>query len=375
MISGSYPPMPDGVGDYTQTLFFRLKETLKSNITLITTRTRQSHQEGDYNVMGEITTWDTKSVIKIIRKLKRLNPDIVHIQYPAIRYGRHPAVNMLPLLLRIVTPKIRVISTFHEFSNRTLKGKLRLMMSAIFTHRAIIVERHYKSDMKRMWPPISRKLTYVPVGSNIKPENLSEHDRQLHMKDMGLSPDEHIIVYFGTIKPKKGIELLLNTFNTIHHQIPKTKLFLLGHLDEEFYNNYLHDHIERMKNPDSVILTGSLDARAISHILQLADVCVLPFPDGVSGKRGSFMAAMYHRLPIVTTRPQVPFDGLIDGENVLLVPYGDQEELAQQLKSLLEDSSLRERLRSGIDELVQVYSWEQIRDKTLEEYRNLLSND
>ncbi len=40
MISGSYPPMKDGVGDYTQRLFSVLKRKFEEpNIFLITTKT------------------------------------------------------------------------------------------------------------------------------------------------------------------------------------------------------------------------------------------------------------------------------------------------------------------------------------------------
>src|SRR5207237_4253820 len=62
----------------------------------------------------------------------------------------------------------------------------------------------------------------------------------------------------------------------------------------------------RQRLDKRVIQTGWLDPAALSSYLLAADVALLPYADGASGRRGSLLACAEHRLPIVSTLPAAP---------------------------------------------------------------------
>ena len=102
-----------------------------------------------------------------------------------------------------------------------------------------------------------------------------------------------------------------------------------------------------------------------------ADLCVLPYRDGVSFLHGTFHAALAHGVPIVTTRPRLPLPELVDGGNVLLVPPEQPEALAEAITQLAGAPGLRRMLREGAKTLSEQFRWEKIAADTLALYRSM----
>jgi len=370
MISGSYPPMKDGVGDYTQKLFEALRERLGDELSLITTETVITKHSQARGIWGIISKWDYRAIGIIIRTLKEMKPDLVHIQYPSCGYGKRPAVNFLPLILQFVFPRIRVVSTIHEFTNRSLLGKLRLLIGIIFSDKVIIVDKQYARDIKRFWPFVARKLVHIPVGANIlPPPDLSKAQVKQVRESLGMENADPIICYFGVIRRGKGLTLLLEAFYEVTKQYPNSKLLLIGHIsDQGYYKEVIEPAIESRGLGKQVVLTGSCEPADLSRYLMLSDICVLPFEDGVTTKRGSFMVALQHGLPIITTKSKFLPDGLMDGKNVILFDYGDKQALVTRMIDLLRDHQLRRKLVHNTASLARTFCWDNIARKTCDVY-------
>ena len=86
MITGDFPPAVTGVGDYTH----RLVESLAAagaNVDVFTGATQAGAESSPQD-------WSFGVVPRVLRALDRLGPGaLVHIQYPAMAYGRRPAIN------------------------------------------------------------------------------------------------------------------------------------------------------------------------------------------------------------------------------------------------------------------------------------------
>jgi len=111
--------------------------------------------------------------------------------------------------------------------------------------------------------------------------------------------------------------------------------------------------------------TGYMLPEAVSAGLLAADICVLPYRDGVSFRRGTLHACLSHGRAIVTTRPAVPLPEVCHGENMFLVrPYAP-EELAEAIALLAQDRTLCERLERGARALAAEFAWERIARQTV----------
>jgi len=372
MVSGSYPPMKDGVGDYTQQLYDALRERLGDEISLITTETELSRDAQERGIWGIVRRWNCRALGTIIKTLSTIRPDVVHIQYPAKGYRKRPEINLLPLILQLTFPRVRVVSTIHEFTNRSLLGKLRLLISIVFSDRVIIVDKWYARDIKKFWPFTARKLVHIPVGANIMPCHKHNGTEVKNWRErLGIAMEDFVMCFFGVIRAGKGIELLLEAFRVVHSRYPHTKLLFIGRIDETYFDRSIKPIINEHEFSSSILVTGSCPAEAVSQYFAISNICVLPFEDGVSTKRGSFMAALQHGLPIITTRGRFVPEGLMDRENVMLVDYGSSDGLADAIVELIENDELRTGLARKALELAREFRWDNIALRTLGLYRSV----
>ena len=70
--------------------------------------------------------------------------------------------------------------------------------------------------------------------------------------------------------------------------------------------------IDRMGLQSRIQWTGREASEAISADLNAVDICLLPYADGASLRRGTLMAALANGCAIVTTAPQTPIANLRD---------------------------------------------------------------
>jgi glycosyltransferase involved in cell wall biosynthesis len=127
----------------------------------------------------------------------------------------------------------------------------------------------------------------------------------------------------------------------------------------------------RLGVEERVAWTGYVEAEEVSAAFLAADVCALPFRDGVSFLHGTFHAALVHGVPIVTTRPRLDLPELVHGENVWFVPPQDPEALAAAIGHLAGAPEQRRALGRGAAALADEFRWDRIAAGTIQLYRRL----
>src|SRR3954464_14264174 len=102
-ISGSFPPMPCGVGAYTARLVEAVAARPGYTIGVLTTGTTGKRHLPDGVEMLEVANdWSWKSLLPLARRIRAWKPDVVHIQYPSQAYGSHRAPWILSALLKVL---------------------------------------------------------------------------------------------------------------------------------------------------------------------------------------------------------------------------------------------------------------------------------
>ena len=357
MICASYPPTEDGVGDYTGILLSKLVGS-GTNIFLLTSK--KSGILKSKEILPIIEKWDFWGGVKIMKALVEMRPDIIHLQYPSFGYKRYLMVNLLPFFTRLVLPKSKFVVTQHEFSSYSITGRLRMALHLIFSHKIIVSDARNKKEIAKFLPFVKKRLEYLPIASNISPTGV---------KNDFSYKDNFVISYFGLIRQGKGIEILLKAFSIIGDI--KTSLLIIGGA-KNGYHREICDEIRNLNLTKKVKITGYCSKERASRYLLSSDVCVLPFLDGVSERRGSFLAALSHRLPVITTRADSLPPGLRNGINVRLVRPGNPEGLASAIRELIKDRNMRERIATEGYKWSRQFSWEKILRGTLDIYQGLI---
>ncbi len=382
LISGEYPPDRGGVGDFTARLGRALAQ-LGHQVHVITSRSASediSDGTGQVSVHRVVRNWGWGCWTQVLAAAEELNLDVLDIQYQAAAYGMHLAINVVPP--PITRPP--VVVTFHDLKVPYLfpkAGPVRWWVVRMLARRADGVIVTNREDYLRLEDEIApHKLNTIPIGSNIDPVPPAGYDRDPERSRWGINPDDLLLGYFGFLNESKGGEELVQALNLlVQRGMPAHLLKIGGRAGTSDPTNLAYaERIDRLiaelDLADRVHWTGYLSPTQVSAALLATDVCVLPYRDGVSLRRGSLLACLAHGRAIVTTRPSVPLAWIRNGENMLLVEAGASSALAQAVIRLADDSRMRARLESGARDLAAEFTWERIARRTAAVFSRLLRN-
>lgn len=361
LITGAYPPLKDGIGDYTA----RLADNLKNN----------SNLEIEVVSSGQIKSWNIFGVLDIIRHIKEKDINIVHIQYPSSRFRRTIALAFLPLFIKLISPKTKVIITLHEFSISYPINRLRQLVLGLFSDKVVVSDAKEFKQLAGSWPGafIKNKLVVIPIGSNIDAYEADAEIKEKFFKEHRLDSKAVIISFFGFIHKNKGVEILLNTLAVLKNKKIPIFLMLIGELKPDNpYHRRIQHLIDSLGLEDSFYLTGYCTANEASGFLSMSNLCVLPFLDGATFRRTTLITAISHGLAVITTKAEgyVP-EGFIDGSNIVLVPVNDKKALVEAITSLGQDNALRKKIGTAAREFSERFSWDKIAARHIELYKNL----
>src|SRR5947207_2886130 len=97
LVTGSYPPMRCGVGDYTAGLARALRDSGKARVAVLI---GEDGEEDAGIEMIRIRGWSLRNALGALRAVVKWKPDVVHLQFPTQGYRSHWLPWILPLLLR-----------------------------------------------------------------------------------------------------------------------------------------------------------------------------------------------------------------------------------------------------------------------------------
>jgi glycosyltransferase involved in cell wall biosynthesis len=302
--------------------------------------------------------WGLRSVAAIAKKIRESGGSHVFMEYPGKGYRRSVFAVLLPLFIKHAARSVRVVVRLHEYSNVRLLSKLVIVPLVSFADFVIIPSEDDLALARRSMPWIRKKSKAIMIGSNVPRRDFAPAELAGFRKSLTENDSDRIATYFGFIYKNKGFEVLTDVMCSLIRKRKDLVWLVLGDfLSPRDRDAWLRD-VESRGVGSRVRYLGYVPNVDVSRYLSVTDVCVLPYADGVSLRRGSFMAAVGHGLPIVTVRNDRLNHLLKDGENILLCDSLDRHQLEEKTNRLLEDPGLRESVGRKVLDLD--FSWESI---------------
>ncbi len=389
-LSGEYPAMQGGVGDYTR-LTARALVALGAEVHVLThSRAGQGAAGAGEPVVHPVLQgygWGLWREVQDL--LEAVKPDVLHIQYQAAAYGLHPAVNLLPWRLRLRRGRPRVAVTFHDLCVPYLfpkAGPLRRQTVLALARGCDASVVTNAADWQQLHDSLPHaRIAGIPIGSNIDPVRPPNYDRQAQRERWGVAAGDWLLAYFGFLNAQKGGQTLVDALKELVRSGAPVQLLMIGGQvgasdpTNAAYLSGVKARIQTLGLAERVHWTGFTPEGEVTANLLAADVAVLPFREGASARHGSLMAALAHGLPIVST--QLPdssgeaaeshFPAVQDGTAALLVPRDDAHATAAAVRRVMQDEALRAHLSEGAVALARQFRWEAIAASHLELYRRL----
>jgi glycosyltransferase involved in cell wall biosynthesis len=377
LVSGEYPPDQGGVGDFTRELG-RALVALGHEVHVLTTpcATPDTPQPGDPTLHRTLSGWGWGCWRELLDLAADLHLDVLDVQYQAAAYNMHPAIHFVP---RKNSPPVMV--TFHDLKVPYLfpkAGPVRRWIVRLLARRAGATVTTNQEDYLQLEDQIPRKqLHLIPIGSNIPLAPPPDYDRDGERARWSVGREDLLLGYFGFLNASKGGEELMRALALLAERgLPAHLLKVGGQLGtsdptNRAYARQITDLIAELGLAERVHWTGYTDPRGVSAGLLATDVCVLPYRDGASFRRGTLHACLTHGRAIVTTRPAVDVPEMRHGENLWLVPPGDAGVLADGVAKVVADPALRARLEAGAAALAAEFAWERIARQTASVLRRM----
>jgi glycosyltransferase involved in cell wall biosynthesis len=386
-ITGEFPPMQGGVGDCTNEIAQELAARGADVQVLTSTQARDLRRSSSvvrppsFVVRPIIERWDWSSHRVLARVLREFAPHIAHIQYQTGAFAMHPAINFAPRFLK--SSRTKFVTTFHDLRVPYLfpkAGPVRDWVTRELARSSDAVIATNDDDYAQLLTLNLKLLTLIPIGSNISITESPHHPRNAWRAQLGVRDDETLLCYFGFLNESKGGETLIRALALI----PNAKLLMIGGKigasdpTNAIYLSKIESLISHLHLTDRVLWTDYTPPEIVTANFYASDVCILPYRDGASYRRGTLMAALAHGCAIVTTQVQgskfkvtSQLPPLRDGENCLLVPPDDPRALAEAIQRAMASPELRAKIGAGARALAQHFTWNRIAEQHLELYRRI----
>ena len=374
LVTGEYPPMQGGVGDFTRELARALAKQ-GQDVHVITGRNNCADDAG-VAVHSVIKSWGLRCWRQIAAVARQQQLDVLNIQYEPAAYAMQVGVNFLPSRYARRLIKAPIVTTYHDLLMPYLfpkAGPLRWKVVEYLARRSdatIVTNEEDRLRLVNLQLPTAN-LQLIPIGSNIDPAQAGVFDVVEERERWHVRRDEFTIGYFGFLNLSKGGEVLMQAMRLLLDQHLPIRLLLIGGRTgtsdptNAAYASQVDQLIATLNLQSQVTSTGFLEPSDVSRTMLASDVLALPYVDGASLRRGSLMAAIAHGRAIVTTEPRYPIEGLTHNESALFVPPNDPAALAQEIKQVIIDPELRSRLAQAVRKVARLYAWDRIAAQTV----------
>jgi glycosyltransferase involved in cell wall biosynthesis len=189
--------------------------------------------------------------------------------------------------------------------------------------------RRYISD--------DQPVTWLPVPSTIPVA--SDHEQIAAAQRQYISAVGPVIGHFGT-HPPAITSILRGILPRLLAEHPTSTVILIGANSDKFQKSLVRECPDLVNR---VIATGALPAAEVSVAIAICDLMVQPYPDGVTSRRTTMMAALDHARAIVTTHGSLTEPLWRQRGAVFLVQTGKTDNFVLATSELIRDEDRRRR--------------------------------
>ena len=351
MITCEYPPQLGGVADFTRTIADRVAQTGRevhvwapgTTGTVVEASGVIVHRE-----FGSFSLRDRKRVASLLDETAR--DRTLFLQWVPHGFGAR-AMNVgfcLWLRDRVRHHDERLDLMVHEpflpFRGSSWRAKLAAVvqraMMAVLLRAATVTWVSTTSWIPRLrgLAPDTVRFNWLPVPS---PFPIDRDVEKVAKRRYDLAePAETLVGHLGTYGTAT-LGLLTDAICRIAHLKPSATFLLFGRGSDGARDRMLHKY-PVLEN--RLRATGVLDAASISQQMQACHLMIQPYPDGVSCRRTSLIAALAHGLPVVTTTGELTEPMWAAQRAVELVAAADAEQFARRSGALIDDELRRTAL-------------------------------
>jgi glycosyltransferase involved in cell wall biosynthesis len=345
----TFPPSQGGLSEYGLHIAQQLRRDPFLSLTVLADQMPNSQPELDgYSVLRCWSFDDPMSVVRLIRTIRKLKPDVVWFNLLFSTFGRKPLVAfaglLTPLLARLTGCYTHV--TLHhlmdtvDLKDAGIKHARTYKAAGTFATRLLLL-----SNSVSVLMPGYRKILHEKYGRD-----------NVHVRSHGIlttrpePPDfsrrgnpEYRILAFGKWGTYKRLELMIDAFQQVAARLPNARLVIAGGNHPQAAG-YVESIKKKWAHDSRMEFTGYLDEERLPDLFQSSSVAVMPYSSS-TGCSGVAHLACAYGVPIICA--DIPdFRQMADGEDIAIDFYqpGNAQALAECLFDFLTNPAKQESM-------------------------------
>lgn len=298
-----------------------------------------------------------------------LNKDVVHVQY--IFSTPTPIAIIYATLMSkpiVLSPRGALckwcLTQGSKYKSIWIRSMIRPFLKNIYWH---VTAEQEKDEVLDLFP--NAKIEIIPNGieynkyQNSNLLSVSEYTKKYIGREVSASK---IVVSMGRLQKKKGFDILIDAFELVCHDIPKTILLIAGQDEGEKLN--LLEQIQRLNLENNVFLVGNIEGQNKIDFLANADLFTLSSHNENFGN--VYIESLASGTPIVASKG-TPWSE-VQEYNCGRWVKNDIKNTAIAIKEILKEN--RNEMRKNSKILAKKYDWSIIANKFKNYYTSILQN-
>jgi glycosyltransferase involved in cell wall biosynthesis len=290
----------------------------------------------DVQIVGD--EWDGPALERLMRRLDSMSLDHLVLQYTPLMFseGRWQVDRAVADFWRAASARMPTSLIAHETYFRHWRQPPSLLLGSwqksilrtlarasghVFSASEPLVEEMSGWSLRQ---PAVR----LPIGSN---SDVALANRAELRRNYALVDNAIVLTLFGC---RNNLSLMLRHLQILEDRLHKCGIahawLLLGGVPCEILSPRAR-----------IISPGWLSSTALSAHLQMSDIFLMPHFQGISAKRGTFMSAMAHGLPVVGTNGKMTDSFWRQIPGVALFEESAVDDFAEGVVALCRDGGLR----------------------------------
>jgi glycosyltransferase involved in cell wall biosynthesis len=313
------------------------------------------------------------SVLSLVKN--HCNTNILHLHWPYLflmpkNRGKTilKSIIFISELLILKQFGTKIVWTVHNILSHEGKfSSIELFFKKLLARLCDKIIAHYpyaKSEIQRIYGIKDSSIVIIPHGNYIQCYENTINRTQAR-KRLKINTDL-VFLYFGSIKPYKGVLDLINVFKGLPQW--QTKLLIVGQPLNDEIADKIREGCSLYKNIK--LIFGFIPEHEVQIYMNAADIVVLPYRDILTS--GAVILAISFGKPVIA--PSIGcIPDILDREGSFLYDPLERNSLLKTMKLVLKTNvdDLR-RMGEHNFELAKQFNWDDIAKRTCNVYKECL---
>ncbi len=275
----------------------------------------------------------------------------------------------------------KVVLTAHNVNagkrdlNDSLLNRSTLRLQYLLADHIFVHTEKMKNELLQDFDVKERKVSVIPFGINNAVPHTDLSPREAKQR-LGIKGDERTILFFGAIRPYKGLEYLVSAFQQLVATHPEYRLVIAGEprKESEQYSYEIQRTINGHASRGQVMQKFHyIPDEETELYFKAADVLALPYTHVFQS--GVLFLGYSFGLPVVGAEVGSIREEIIEGRTGFLCRSCDSADLAKAIEKYFESDlfkNLEIRRQDICDCANAKHSWDIVGEKTRDVYEDLL---